>query len=433
MEIKKLHDIFLSCGQKICTDTRKIEKGSVFFALKGDNFNGNQFAAKAIENGCAYVVVDEESAGKGDKFILVKDVLTALQELANYHRKQFDIPVVAITGSNGKTTTKELVHAVLSKKFKTQYTQGNLNNHIGVPLTLLSVTKEHEMVVVEMGANHQGEIDALCKIADPGFGVITNIGKAHLEGFGGIEGVKKGKSELYRYLKEKNGTVFVHGDDEVLMELSAANNKVTYGTKKIYDIVGKYSESNLFVELAWRTRYNAHELKDAPFVRSNIVGVYNYYNALCAVCIGNFFKVDDHAIQEAIEGYVPTNNRSQLHKTANNVLILDYYNANPSSMGLAIENFSQMQFQNKMLVLGDMLELGDEAFKEHALILQMLREKKLEDYILVGPIFSALQKEKSFVSSKQALEFLEKNPAKQKTILIKGSRGIALEEVVKAF
>lgn len=433
MEIKKLHEILLSCGQKVCTDTRKVEKGSLFFALKGDNFNGNKFAAKAVESGCAYAVVDEKDAGTSDRFILVADVLKALQDLATHHRREFVIPVIAITGSNGKTTTKELMHAVLSKKFKVQSTQGNLNNHIGVPLTLLTITKEHEMAVVEMGANHQGEIDALCKIAEPGFGIITNIGKAHLEGFGGIEGVKKGKSEMYRYLKEKNGTVFVHGDDDVLMELSAHNNKVTYGTKKLCDIIGKYSESNLFVELAWRTRYAADELKDAPYVRSNVVGVYNYYNALCAACVGNFFKVEDDLVQEAIEGYVPTNNRSQLHKTANNVLILDHYNANPSSMSLAIENFSQMQFQNKMLVLGDMLELGGEAFKEHALILQLLREKKLEDYILVGPIFSALQKEKSFVSSEKALEYLQKNPAKQKTILIKGSRGIALEEVIKAF
>lgn len=431
MDINKLHEIFLSCGQNICTDTRKIAPGAVFFALKGDNFNGNRFAAQALASGCAYAVVDEPGAGNGEKFILVKDVLAALQQLANYHRKQFNIPVIAITGSNGKTTTKELVHAVLSKKFNLQYTRGNLNNHIGVPLTLLSLKAEHEMAVVEMGANHVGEIDALCRIAEPGYGVITNIGKAHLEGFGGIEGVKKGKSELYRFLKEVNGTVFVHGDDDVLMELCAANNKVTYGTKKLYDIVGKYSESNLFVELAWRTRYTASDLKDAPYVRSNIVGVYNYYNALCAACIGNFFKVEDNLIQEAIEGYVPTNNRSQLQKTSSNVLILDYYNANPSSMSLAIENFSHMQFQNKMLVLGDMLELGDEAFKEHALILQLLRERQLEDYILVGPIFYALQKEKAFPDSVSAAEYMKANASKNKTILVKGSRGIALEKVVE--
>jgi UDP-N-acetylmuramoyl-tripeptide--D-alanyl-D-alanine ligase len=430
MYIKKLHEIFLASGQNVCTDTRKIVKDSVFFALKGDNFNGNQFASKALDAGCAYAVVDERSAGEGDKYFFVEDVLQALQQLANYHRKQFDIPVIGITGSNGKTTTKELVNAVLTQKFKVLCTHGNLNNHIGVPLTLLGLTKDHEMAVIEMGANHQGEIDALCRIAEPGFGVITNIGKAHLEGFGGIEGVKKGKSELYRFLKEVNGTVFVHGDDEVLMELCAQNNKVTYGTKKLYDVVGKYSESNLFVELAWRTRYTADELKDAPYVKSNIVGVYNYYNALCAACIGNYFKVEDSLIQQAIEGYIPTNNRSQLMKTENNVLILDYYNANPSSMSLAIDNFSQMHFHNKMLVLGDMLELGEDAFKEHALILQLLREKQLEDYILVGPIFAALQKEKSFTGSEQAADFLKKNGIKNKTILVKGSRGIALEKVV---
>jgi UDP-N-acetylmuramoyl-tripeptide--D-alanyl-D-alanine ligase len=433
MEIEKLHEIFLACGQKVSTDSRKIAKGCVFFALKGDNFNGNQFAAGALEGGAAYAVVDEKPAAHGDRCILVADVLQTLQQLATHHRRQFNIPVLAITGSNGKTTTKELVHAVLARKYKVQYTQGNLNNHIGVPLTLLTITADHEIAVVEMGANHQGEIDALCRIAEPGFGVITNIGKAHLEGFGGIEGVKKGKSELYRYLQEKSGTVFVHGDDEVLMELCAVNEKITYGTRKLCDIVGKYNESNLFVELAWKTRYTADELKDAPYVKSNLVGVYNYYNALCAVCIGNHFKVEDSLINEAIEQYVPTNNRSQLFKTPSNVLILDYYNANPSSMSLAIENFAHMQFQNKMLVLGDMLELGGEAFKEHALILQLLREKNLDDYVLVGPIFATLQKEKSFPDSASAAEHFRKNPVKQKTVLIKGSRGVALEEVVKAF
>lgn len=431
MEIQKLYELFLASGQKVCTDSRKIVQDCVFFALKGDNFNGNQFAAKALEGGAAYAVVDEKRAVANERCLLVDDTLSCLQKLANYHRRQLSIPVLAITGSNGKTTTKELVQAVLAKKYRVQYTQGNLNNHIGVPLTLLTILKEHEFAVVEMGANHQGEIDSLCRIAEPDFGVITNIGKAHLEGFGGIEGVKKGKSELYRYLLEKSGTVFVHGDDDVLMELCAPNNKVTYGTKKIFDIVGKYNESNLFLELAWKTRYTADELKDAPYVKSNLVGVYNYYNALCAVCVGNHFKVEDDLMQDAIEQYVPTNNRSQLYKTASNVLILDCYNANPSSMSMAIDNFAQMQFQSKMLVLGDMLELGDEAFKEHALILQLLREKQLEDYVLVGPIFSTLQKEKSFPDSAAAAEHFKKNPVKQKTVLIKGSRGVALEEVVK--
>ncbi|MGZ3866357.1 MAG: UDP-N-acetylmuramoyl-tripeptide--D-alanyl-D-alanine ligase [Bacteroidia bacterium] len=433
MDIKALHEIFLNCGQKITTDTRKIVEGSVYFALKGENFNGNTFAADALAKGCAYVVVDEKEQVKSDKYILVDDVLATLQKLANHHRKYSDLPVIAITGSNGKTTTKELVHAVLSKKFNTQYTKGNLNNHIGVPLTLLSITEEHEMAVVEMGANHQGEIDMLSRIAEPDFGIITNIGKAHLEGFGGIEGVKKGKTELYRYLKEKGGIVFLHGDDEVLVGLSKENHKYTYGTKKLYDVVGKFSESNLFVELAWKTRYTATELKGAEFIKTNLVGVYNYNNALCAACVGTYFKVDDALIKEAISSYNPTNNRSQLFKTENNTLILDYYNANPSSMQVAIDNFAAMPAQNKMLVLGDMLELGEGSIEEHQALIKLLEEKKLDDYILVGPIFSSLQKEKSFLNSKMAFDFFKAGNPKNKTILIKGSRGIALEEVVKAF
>ena len=433
MDSRSLHEIFLRCDQKITTDTRKIVEGSVYFALKGENFNGNKFAADALAKGSAYAVVDEKEVVTGDKYILVEDVLSALQQLANYHRKQLTIPVIAITGSNGKTTTKELIHAVLSQKANVQYTMGNLNNHIGVPLTLLSITKQHEMAVVEMGANHQGEIDMLCRIAEPDYGIITNIGKAHLEGFGGIEGVKKGKSEMYRYLKEKDGIVFLHGDDAVLNDLAKENNKYTYGTKKLYDVVGKFSESNLFVELAWKTRYTAPELKNAPFVKTKLVGIYNYYNALCAACVGTFFKLEDELIKKALEEYEPTNKRSQLLKTENNTLILDYYNANPSSMQLAIENFAAMPAEKKMLVLGDMLELGDESIEEHKAIIQLLHDKNLQDHILVGPIFCSLQKEKSFPTSVAAFEFFKTNPVKQKTILIKGSRGIALEEVVKAF
>jgi UDP-N-acetylmuramoyl-tripeptide--D-alanyl-D-alanine ligase len=433
MDISSLYLKFLNCKQAITTDTRKIAKGCIFFALKGDNFNGNAFAKEAIQQGAAYAVVDDASVAETDKYILVKDALNALQQLANYHRKQLTIPVIGITGSNGKTTTKELVHAVLSKKYNTQYTHGNLNNHIGVPLTLLSITTKHEMAVVEMGANHQLEIDMLCRIAEPDFGIITNIGKAHLEGFGGIEGVKKGKSELYKYLKEKNGTVFLHGDDEVLSDLAKENNKISYGTKKLYDIIGKCNTTSLFVELAWCTRYKASELKRAAYIKTNLVGIYNYNNALCAACIGNFFKVEEALINEALQEYKPTNNRSQLQKTENNTLILDYYNANPSSMRAAIENFYNTDTPSKMLVLGDMLELGEESITEHQSIIALLQEKELDDYLLVGPLFSSLQKEKSFVNSKQAEAFLLAHPVKNKTILIKGSRGIALEEVVKAF
>jgi UDP-N-acetylmuramoyl-tripeptide--D-alanyl-D-alanine ligase len=429
--MKLLYDKFLACKQNITTDTRKITKGCIYFALKGEKFDGNIFAEEALEQGAAYVVVDNTSVVKNDKYILVDGVLSALQQLANHHRKQLRIPVIGITGSNGKTTTKELIHAVLSKKYNTQYTQGNLNNHIGVPLTLLTITPQHEMAVVEMGANHQLEIDMLCRISEPNFGIITNIGKAHLEGFGGIEGVKKGKSELYKYLKEVNGTVFLHGDDTVLADLSKENNKVTYGTNKLYDIVGKCNRTSLFVELAWRTRYKATEVKAADYIKTNLVGIYNYNNALCAACVGNYFKIEESLINEALENYAPTNNRSQLQKTENNSLILDYYNANPTSMQAAIENFYNMSANAKMLVLGDMLELGEESITEHQAIINLLHEKKFEDYLLVGPIFSSLQKEKSFTTSKQAQEFLQAHPTKNKTILIKGSRGIALEEVVK--
>jgi UDP-N-acetylmuramoyl-tripeptide--D-alanyl-D-alanine ligase len=432
MDIASLYTKFLSCKQNITTDTRKISKGCIYFALKGERFNGNDFAQQAIKEGASYAVVDDASVPKHENYILVEDVLSTLQQLANYHRRQLSIPVIGITGSNGKTTTKELIHAVLSAKYNTQYTQGNLNNHIGVPLTLLTITNQHQMAVIEMGANHQHEIDMLCRIAEPDFGIITNIGKAHLEGFGGIEGVKKGKSELYKYLVEKNGVVFLHGDDDVLVDLAKDNNKITYGTNKLYDVVGKCNTNSLFVELAWRTRYKASELNKADYIKTNLVGIYNYNNTLCAACVGNYFKVEEGLINQAIQNYMPTNNRSQLQKTDNNTLVLDYYNANPSSMQAAINNFYHTDAPAKMLILGDMLELGTESVSEHQAIIDLLHKKQLNDYILVGPIFSSLQKEKSFVNSKQAFDFLQVNPVKNKTILIKGSRGIALEEVVKA-
>ncbi|MHB8261325.1 MAG: UDP-N-acetylmuramoyl-tripeptide--D-alanyl-D-alanine ligase [Bacteroidia bacterium] len=432
MDIPSLYTKFLSCKQNSITDTRKISKGCMYFALKGERFNGNDFAEQALKDGASYAVVDNPAVAKNESYILVEDVLSTLQQLANYHRRQLNIPIVGITGSNGKTTTKELVHAVLSKKYHTQYTQGNLNNHIGVPLTLLSITPKHEMAVVEMGANHQQEIDRLCRIAEPDYGIITNIGKAHLEGFGGIEGVKKGKSELYKYLLEKCGTIFLHGDDEVLADLAKNNKKITYGTNKLYDVVGKCNNSTLFVELAWRVCDNAAELKTADYLKTNLVGVYNYNNALCAACVGNYFKVNDQLINEAIQQYVPNNQRSQLKQTENNTLILDYYNANPSSMQTAINDFYSTDVPAKMLILGDMLELGKESIAEHRAIINLLHERQLNDYILVGAIFSSIQKEKSFTTAKQAQAFLQAHPMKNKTILIKGSRGIALEEVVKA-
>ncbi|MCW3084309.1 MAG: hypothetical protein JWP12_1675 [Bacteroidetes bacterium] len=427
----------------VCTDTRDIKPGSIFFALKGGNFNGNQFADQALDSGCALVVIDEEKylpemqAGKkDDRYFLVEDVLTALQQLANHHRKTVNIPVIGITGSNGKTTSKELVNAVLSRKYNVLATKGNLNNHIGVPLTLLSITSQHEMAIVEMGANHQGEIEMLCNIAEPDFGIITNIGKAHLEGFGGLEGVKKGKSELYRFIQNKKGKLFIHGDDGVLVELAGATDKITYGTKKLYDIVGTLQQNNNseFISFQWATRYTAASLKNMETVTTNLVGIYNYYNLLCAVAVGNFFRVEDAEINIALREYTPSNNRSQLQKTEHNTLILDYYNANPSSMTLALENFATLNHPHKMVILGDMLELGEESAKEHDAILQLLQQKNIRNVILVGPLFMHAGKNanvKTFAASDEVVNYLKEHPQKNTTILIKGSRGIKLEKVVE--
>ena len=475
--IDKLYSVFLK-HPSVCTDTRDIKPGSIFFALKGGNFNGNLFAEKAIEMGCAYAVIDEQfplgdlnvekdnlnrkseqfplgdlnvekdnlnreleqfplgEGGRGidSKFFLVDNVLAALQQLANHHRKQLKIPVIGITGSNGKTTSKELINAVLSKKYKVLATVGNLNNHIGVPLTLLNIRQEHEIAIIEMGANHQGEIDMLCKIAEPDFGVITNIGKAHLEGFGGIEGVIKGKSELYKSIQQKKGKLFVHGDDDVLINLSAGIERVTYGTKKLYDIVGAVLENKgEYISFQWGTRYSAANIKKSEIVFTQLVGIYNYYNLLCAACIGNYFNVNDDFINRALSEYSPSNNRSQLQKTDNNTLILDYYNANPSSMSLAIENFATLNYTNKIVILGDMLELGTDSEIEHDTIVELLKQKNISNAYFVGSLFVCAGSKvnaQTFASSDDLVIFLKQHPIKDATILIKGSRGIKLEKVV---
>ncbi|HEY0030685.1 MAG TPA: UDP-N-acetylmuramoyl-tripeptide--D-alanyl-D-alanine ligase [Bacteroidia bacterium] len=439
--IDQLYSTFLK-NPLVCTDTRDIKPRAIFFALKGGNFNGNKFAEQALNAGCSFAVIDEEEYKKDERCILVKDVLTALQELAHHHRNQLTIPVIGITGSNGKTTSKELINAALSQKFNVLATKGNLNNHIGVPLTLLSITKEHEIAIIEMGANHQGEIALLCRIAEPDFGIITNIGKAHLEGFGGLEGVKKGKSELFDFIREKQfsqpdgkGKLFVHGDDEVLIELAGNAEKITYGTKKLYDIVGSIhgNKQDEFISFQWATRYNAVNIKKSELVNTQLVGIYNYYNLLCAACVGNYFKVEDGLINKALREYTPSNNRSQLHKTKSNTLILDYYNANPSSMSLAIENFADLNQPNKMVILGDMLELGAESAAEHDAILNLLKQKNISDAILVGPLFMEAGKKsdmRTFADSEQVMKYLKEKPVKDTTILIKGSRGIQLEKVV---
>ena len=428
-----MYEAFLKCNQKICTDTRKLEKGSIFFCLKGANFNANEFALKAIEGGCAYAVVDEEKHAVNEKTLYVKDVLKALQALANHHRKQLKLKVLAITGSNGKTTNKELINAVLSKSFKTLATVGNLNNHIGVPLTLLSLTKEHEIAIVEMGANHQGEINELCEIADPDYGLITNIGKAHLEGFGGEEGVKKGKGEMYRFIEKKGGRVFIHADDAVLSELAGGMDKITYGTTKLYDVIGKQYNENEFVSFKWTTRYNEKDWNKLPLIKTHIIGHYNFINLLCAACVGNYFKVDIGKINAALSEYVPDMNRSQLEKTASNTLILDAYNANPSSMKVAIENFAKLAAENKVLIIGDMFELGEYAAAEHKKIIELIAEKKLNDVVLIGNEFSKTNSGyKSFANTQDCLTWLKTEPQKNKTILIKGSRGMKLEILKEA-
>jgi UDP-N-acetylmuramoyl-tripeptide--D-alanyl-D-alanine ligase len=419
----------LKAKQQICTDTRKLEAGSVFFALKGGNFNANEFAQKAINAGCSIAVVDEQKYVTDAKIVLVEDVLKALQQLATHHRRQFKIQFLAITGSNGKTTNKELINAVLSKKFKTLATIGNLNNHIGVPLTLLNLKTEHEFAIIEMGANHQGEINELCQIAEPDFGLITNIGKAHLEGFGGEEGIKKGKSELYKYIRSKQGKVFINADDDVLNELAFDNDKVTYGCKKLYDVIGKDCTTSETVSMKFTKRYGEKDWNKLPIINTQIVGSYNFINCLTAACVGDYFKVEDNLIKEALENYLPNMNRSQLVKTSRNTVLLDAYNANPNSMAVAIENFANYRSDKKLVLLGDMFELGEYSHAEHQKIVNLLEEKKLQNVVLVGEEFFKLDTKQfqKFKTTLECLNYLKNLNVSENTILIKGSRGMKME------
>jgi len=431
--MQQLYSLFLQ-HPVVCTDTRNIIPNSIFFALKGANFNANEFAEQALNAGCSAVVIDEEKYKKDDRYFLVDDVLKTLQELANYHRKQFNIPVIAITGTNGKTTSKELVNAVLSQQFKVLATKGNLNNHIGVPLTLLGITKEHEMAIIEMGANHQGEIAELCSIAEPDYGMITNIGKAHLEGFGGYEGVIKTKNELYQYIKKTEGKLFVNTDNPLLDQLSSGIERIAFGTSEGADFIGKLVESDPFVKLQYKTKTDRLSIDKKPIVQTHLVGNYNFENILAAACIGNYFKLTEDKIKAGIESYVPSNNRSQVIRTKHNVLLLDAYNANPSSMNAAIENFAQMKQADKMVILGDMLELGVDSKKEHDAIVALLKQKGLSNAILIGPFFKEAGKlinALTFNNSDECIDYLNQKNIQNSTILIKGSRGIKLEKVAE--
>ena len=398
------------------TDTRNIRKNTLFFALKGDNFNGNSFAEEALKLGASFAIVDEEAYETKENIILVDNVLETLQQLANYHRRHLKIPIIGLTGSNGKTTTKELIHVVLNKKHNTQATKGNLNNHIGVPLTLLSMTDKTELGVVEMGANHLKEIALLCAISEPDFGYITNFGKAHLEGFGGMEGVIKGKSELYAFLKENDKTVFVNPDDEIQVEKTQEINTINFKVEAL-----RFSEANPFVKFS----YNNNT------IQSNLIGAYNYSNIAAAITIGAYFKVSDEAIKEAIESYVPKNNRSQIIETKNNKIILDAYNANPSSMKVALENFSAINAETKVVILGDMFELGSDSLQEHQAIVDLAISLNFETTFFVGENFNQIKTDAHQFKTYELLEdYIKKKPLENQSILIKGSRGMRLERVL---
>lgn len=424
MKIETLHQHFLN-STGICTDTRKITPGCLFFALKGDNFDGNTFAQQALDLGAYKVVIDDLKYHKNTgETILHGDALKLLQKLSRFHRNYLKIPIIALTGSNGKTTTKELINVVLSMKYKTTATQGNLNNHIGVPITLLSMNSETEMGVVEMGANHLKEIEALCAMALPDYGLITNFGKAHLEGFGSIEGVIHGKSELYKFLKENGKRAFVNVHDPKQMELSSGIKRFTFGNDMAECYVSlKDSKNKLIVEY------------DGQLIQSNLIGLYNFHNIAAAIAIGAYFKVPSEAIKQAIEGYIPANNRSQILEKAGHTIILDAYNANPTSMLAAIENFQQLEGANKILILGDMFELGENSKQEHQHIVNYLEGNPFGTVFLVGKNFADTFVDKAHLRQFEHFEdfkvFLSENPIKNTTLLIKGSRGMALERVLE--
>ena len=427
--IEEIYKVFKSCGL-VSTDSRAVSKNSIFFAIKGDNFDGNQFVDAAFEAGClAAVVSDKKYEGRENVFV-VEDTLKTLQQLANMHRRNLGIPILAITGTNGKTTTKELVSAVLAKKFRISYTSGNRNNHIGVPLTLLSMNRTVDMGVVEMGANHPGEIKTLCEIAEPNYGIITNVGKAHLEGFGSIEGVMKTKGELYDYLDANGGTVFINDDNKILKKVLSGHDKlkvVRYGKNDACFCSGSYSEYAYQTTVTWKTD------SVTGYSKSNLIGSYNFENILAAITVGAFFDIHQTAIDAAISDYFPRNNRSQLTKTSRNTLILDLYNANPTSMRAAIESYNGIVDDYKSMIRGDMLELGSESESEHRTVLEFVRDSGYTNAFFVGKNFLKFEKEfdySFFETVDDLCNYFVTHPEKSKMFLIKGSRGIRLEKVV---
>ncbi len=422
MKIKEIYNLYKQT-YKVTTDTRSDLRHSVFFALKGENFNGNKYATEALKKGANFAVIDESQFQTDKRIIVVDNVLSTLQELARYHRQQLKIPIIALTGSNGKTTTKELVNAVLSKKLNCVATRGNLNNHIGVPLTLLGMQPGLEIGVVEMGANHPNEIDTLCKIALPDYGYITNFGKVHLEGFGSLQGVIEAKTELYRHLQQYDKKVFVNAGDEVQMERSYNMNRITFATT-ISDYPIDFISADPFVNLKF----------DKQIVKSKLIGKYNYMNMATAIAIGKYFSIPDTEIKDALESYIPANNRSQIIKRGSNKIILDAYNANPNSMKVALENLSQLTDRNKMAILGDMFEIGKNSLAEHAQIVDQAQQIGLDHLVLIGENFSEVKTNSENTLQFQNFDDFKNNFDLQKikntTILIKASRGMALERVL---
>jgi UDP-N-acetylmuramoyl-tripeptide--D-alanyl-D-alanine ligase len=424
MTIPQLYDIYLQYPS-VQTDTRNIKNGDIFFALKGPNFNGNSFAAKALELGAQFAIIDDPAFQINEHTILVDDVLSTLQQLARHHRQQFDIPFIGITGSNGKTTSKELVTAVLKQKFVTYATEGNLNNHIGVPLTLLKIKSDAQMAVIEMGANHQREIASYCEIALPNYAIINNCGKAHIEGFGGIEGVKKGKGELYDFIRESNGSIFINADLPYLAEMSMGIDKqISYGTQNA-QYLGRIKEQSLMLHLLVEGDQESVE------IQTNLVGEYNVPNVLLAVAVGSFFGINIQDIKTAIEAYQPDNSRSQFVSKGTNQIILDAYNANPTSMRAAINNFSKIEGP-KILFLGAMKEMGAEEFAEHHELVTFIQQWNWQLVLLVGKEFKAVKQEHLwFEDADLAAEYIANNKPQDALILIKGSRGSKMEKLLE--
>lgn len=421
--IETIYQHYIKVHQ-ISTDSRKIEKDTVFFALKGENFNANDFALQVAEQGVANLVVaDRKDLPQHERILIVDDALKTLQDLAAYHRQQSKAIVLSITGSNGKTTTKELVSAVLAKKYNIIHTMGNLNNHIGVPLTLLSIQPDTEIAVVEMGANHPGEIDFLCKIADPDYGLITNIGKAHLEGFGSFEGVIKTKTELYRHIKAHGKAVFVNQGNPLLWEQSEGQNRITYGRHCAANTPVAPGACNPYLSVVWKKH----------LIQTHLVGSYNFENVAAAIGVGQYFDVDENDIIEALEAYTPTNSRSQVIETQNNHIIMDAYNANPTSMRAALINFASICGENSLLILGDMRELGTASEEEHRYILGLMKELGFKEALLVGQNFCTYNENgnwKTFEKVGDLCQYLEIHPISNKTILVKGSNSIQLGKVL---